>query len=159
MLRLFLTLVLTTAAVGCSSQDEGSGAARKDTVENATPEPVIGKPKLEPGAPVPTVILTRNLRSEVARTGKPLPKRRIVLKRAERIDVVGTQGVSSFVGPGTITKEGEFISGGGGGEGLGSFGSRPPILQIGGTRIEAAKAAPSPPPPPMPPVSSAREPE
>lgn len=150
MLRLFLTLMLSTMAIGCSSQDEESGATRKSATENVTPERVIAKPEIEQGDQVPTVILTRNLKAEVARTGKPLPKRRIVLKRAERIDVVGKQGVSSFVGPGTINKDGQFISGGGGGEGLSSFGSRPPVVQIGGTRFEAAKAAPSPRPPPPP---------
>ena len=154
MVRHFLTGLIIAAVAACSPADKGGDApnnGQQGGVKAVKPDQPA---KAAPDTASPTVVLTRNLDSSLVKTGKPLPKKRIVLKRAERIDVIGTKGVSSFVGPGTVTSDGEFIAGGGGsgGEDHHGLGSGSPILHIGGTRIDAAKASDtaSPPRPPLP---------
>ena len=157
MVRHFLTGLIIAAVAACSPADKGGDApnnGQQGGVKAVKPYQFGKDASAPPDTSLPTVVLTRNLDSSLVKTGKPLPKKRIVLKRAERIDVIGTKGVSSFVGPGTVTSDGEFIAGGGGsgGEDHHGLGSGSPILHLGGTRIDAAKASDtaSPPRPPLP---------
>ena len=155
MVRHFLTGLIAAGVAACSPPDKGSDAPNNGQQGVAKVVKPDQPAKAAPDTASPTVVLTRNLDSPLVKTGKPLPKKRIVLKRAERIDVIGTKGVSSFVGPGTVTSDGEFIAGGGGsgGEGHHGLGSGSPILHIGGTRIDAATPSDTPlPPRPPPPV-------
>lgn len=100
-----------------------------------------------------TVVMTRNLKPDAIKAGKPLPHKRIELKRGQRIDVLDEKGMSSFVGPVTIGPDGQTVSGGGGQEGVQGFGmGRDRIIQIGGVRVDSPSAAstesamPDPPP-------------
>ena len=150
MARHVLIAVFTMAVSACSPPGAVDASSNSAVADPETSVRKSATPPVVPETPAPTVILTRNLKRHQAESGKPLPKKPIVLKRTQRIDIVGEKGVSSFVGPGTITADGEFISGGGGGEGKMGFGPGKPILQIGGTRLDAAKA---PAPRPLPPVA------
>lgn len=106
-----------------------------------------------------TVVMTRNLKPDAIKAGKPLPRKRIELKRGQRIDVLDDKGMTSFVGPVTIGADGQIVSGGGGQEGAQGFGmDRDRIIQIGGVRMDSPSAAstessrPDPPPDmPLPP--------
>ena len=126
----------------------GSLAAQPDHADGT------GKPTVQ--AKKQTVVMTRNLKPDAIKTGKPLPHKRIVLKRGQRIDVLDNKGMTSFVGPVTIGPDGQTVSGGGGQEGVRGFGgNRGPIVHIGGVRFESPRAsstAPMPPPPPVVPL-------
>lgn len=154
-LKISLSMALLATAA-CSSRDEPANNGSKSQEAVSTPS-VSGPRKLEvpatPSAAQTSVVMTRNLELGMVKTGKPLPHRRIVLKRGQRIDVLGQKGISTFFGPVTIGPDGQTISGGGGQEGLGGFGSNGRIPQIGGTRMDDASAMPrASEPAPQPPV-------
>jgi hypothetical protein len=137
--------VASVALAACSPQGQPEG--------NALEAAQAGSPAVQPGfadrvvtpvvqAKKQTVVMTRNLKPDAIKTGKPLPHKRIVLKRGQRIDVLDSEGMTSFVGPVTIGPDGQTVSGGGGQEdvrGFGGAGYR--IDQIGGVRVEAPSAA------------------
>lgn len=148
----------------CSPQDQAADNASEPTKAGAIAVQLDQQNSAAPVAPpaaTPTVVMTRNLKPDAIKTGKPLPRKRIDLKRGQRIDVLDEEGMTSFVGPVTIGPDGQMVSGGGGQEDVRGFGGgRDPIVQIGGVRIggvriespRAASTAPSmpAPPPPMP---------
>lgn len=150
--------VVPVLLAACSPQDQAADNASEPTKAGAIAVQLDqGNSAAAVAAPPlgPTVVMTRNLKPDAIRTGKPLPRKRIDLKRGQRIDVLDDEGMTSFVGPVTIEPDGQTVSGGGGQEGVGGIGgSRDPIVHIGGVRIESPRAsAPAsmpPPPPPMP---------
>lgn len=141
----------------CSPQGQTADNASEPTKAGAIAVQLDqGNVAVAAPAAMPTVVMTRNLKPDAIKTGKPLPHKRIVLKRGQRIDVVDDAGMTSFVGPVTIGPDGQTVSGGGGQEGVGGIGgSRDPIVHIGGVRIESPRAsapASMPPPPPVMPL-------
>lgn len=134
---------------GASEPAQGGSLAAQPDLANSTATPPDPAKKQ-------TVVMTRNLKPDAIKTGKPLPHKRIVLKRGQRIDVLDNEGMTSFVGPVTIGPDGQTVSGGGGQEGVRGFGgNRGPIVHIGGVRFESPRAsstAPMPPPPPVVPL-------
>jgi hypothetical protein len=149
----------SVALAACSPQ----GNADDKASEPAQAGSLAAQPDHADGAATPTdpaakqtVVMTRNLKPDAIKTGKPLPRKRIVLKRGQRIDVLDNEGMTSFVGPVTIGPDGQTVSGGGGQEDvLGFGGPRDPIVHLGGVRIESPRAsspAPRPPPPPVVPL-------
>lgn len=150
--------VVPALLAACSPQDQAADNASEPTKAGAIAVQLDQQNSAAPVAPpaaTPTVVMTRNLKPDAIKTGKPLPRKRIDLKRGQRIDVLDDEGMTSFVGPVTIGPDGQTVSGGGGQEDVRGFGGgRDPIVQIGGVRIESPRAsAPASmpaPPPPMP---------
>ena len=151
----------SVALAACSPQGQTeNGASEPAQADSLAAQPdhtdSTAKPTVQ--AKKQTVVMTRNLKPDAIKTGKPLPHKRIVLKRGQRIDVLDNEGMTSFVGPVTIGPDGQTVSGGGGQEDVRGFGGgRNPIVDIGGVRIEAPSAkasspsfdaAPEVPPPP-----------